>query len=173
MRRPQYGFSLIEVMLAVAVVAIALLGVIKLMSTTQRGLVKSAASLQAQASAEDLMQKIRQMKWDSKSQPGVVADLNTAPLPSVRDNCSGASSTKTAVEDWNCYKDIDSSRPEFGIFSRTVKVEFVSFDGSSFIPTSSATDRKRVTVTATGPAFEKVQSATVTAVFYNLPVIQP
>lgn len=179
MRRPHNGFTLVEVMVAVAVIAFCLLGIIKLMASSQKGLVQSLGSLQAQASAENLLQQIRQMKWDTKSQPGQRASLDGTPLPTVRDNCDNPVEPKEnrkSIADWNCYKDTDVSL-NTGDFNRTVRVDFVDLVGDRIVATNNVTDRKRVTVTARPVtkkgSFRDVQDSTLTAIFYNLPDNRP
>ena len=83
MRLNQKGFTLIEAMLAVLVVAICLLGVIKLMSNSQKSLTQSAGSLQAQASAEELLQRIRLMRLDRGSIPGIRMTMAGPPGPTT------------------------------------------------------------------------------------------
>ena len=149
-------------MLAVIVCGICLLGIVKLMSNSQRSLTQSLGSLQAQASAEELLQQIRLMKWDRGSVPGT--RMSMAAPPSVT---SGSCTDPIAVEDWNgCPDLVDNSRPAYGPFRRTVRVVFLALDaGGRLVESPTATDRKGVTVTAEGRTF----SATITSVFYNLP----
>lgn len=164
----QSGVTLIETMIAVIVVAVSLLGVIKLMSTNQRSLTESMASLQAQASAEELLQNIRQMKWDENSPNiGRMLLVGGPSIPSVV--CAGpcpAVSARTGIEHWSKHKDDDESRPPYGPFKRRVRVRFLDMDANGQLVVSAvATHRKEVTIWAIG----RISSATITSVFYNLP----
>jgi prepilin-type N-terminal cleavage/methylation domain-containing protein len=162
MRRSQIGFSLVELMIAVFVISICLLGVLKLMNRSQRSLTESEGSLQAQSSGEALMQQIRQTRWNAGSVPGARLLLITPPsvtAPVPRPN------PPQALEDWNGYEDTDDSRGAFGPFRRSVRVEFVRLAGRNLRPTSTPQHRKMVTVTVRG----KTASTTITSVFYNLP----
>jgi type II secretory pathway pseudopilin PulG len=162
MRRKKNGFTLIEAMIAFMVTSICLMGVIKLMSKSQRSLTQSIGSLQAQASAEELLQQIRLMRWDRGSVPGTRMALTVPPRVT-----STSCAAPVGVEDWNgCPGLIDNSRPAFGPFQLRVRVDFVDFDvaGNLFIP-PGASHRKRVTVTA----FGRTSTATITSIFYNLP----
>jgi prepilin-type N-terminal cleavage/methylation domain-containing protein len=161
------GFTLIEVMLAVVVTSIALLAVMKLMSGTQRSLTTSMASLQAQASAEALIQSIRRMRWDENSPATGQMSLIGNPLPSATCGSCPSVADRTAIEHWAKHKDWDKTRPLYGDFRRTVRIRFLDFDVATrrFVPTITPTHRKEVTVWAVG----RNSSATITSVFYNLP----
>jgi hypothetical protein len=159
------GISLVEVLMAVVVVSLCVVGLIKLMSTSQVSLTQSIGSLKAQASAEDLLQQIRLMRWDNMMSPTATAPMPlTGPVPTV--TC-GICTPRVAVEHWNNYSDVDTSRAPYGTFQRTVRVRFVDIDPttSELIPVAGPTHRKQVTVTAVG----RTSTATVTSVFYNLP----
>lgn len=162
MRPNQSGFTLVETMLAVLVTSICLLGLLKLLSTSNRTLVQSMGSLQAQASAEDLMQRIRLMRWDEGSVPGLQMNLAGPPIPKV---VSPPVADRTALEHWSDYADVDASRGIYGTFNRNVRVEFVQFSGNKLITSTTPSHRKKVTVWAVG----RTSSATITSVFYNIP----
>lgn len=168
LHRKDWGISLIETMIAVIVVAIALLGVIKLMSTNQRSLTESMANLQAQASAEELVQNIRFMQWDANSpQTGQMLLVGGAFIPRVdcAGNCPNVGA-RTGIEHWSQHVDVDRSRQAYGDFNRRVRVRFVELDAANqFVVSVMPTHRKEVTVWAVG----RNSSATITSVFYNLP----
>jgi hypothetical protein len=155
---------LIEVMLAVFVISICLLGVLKLMSTSQRSLTDSLGSLQAQASGEELLQQIRLMRWDQGSVPGVQMSLTGVPLPQV--TSAFPPTPRVALEHWSGYTDVDNSRLPFGPFTRSVQVRFVRLNPrNNLVVNHNPQHRKRVTVQVTS----RHSTATVTSVFYNLP----
>jgi prepilin-type N-terminal cleavage/methylation domain-containing protein len=157
------GFSLIEVLLAVFVTSICLLGIVKLMSTSQVSMTQSIGSLQAQASAEALMQQIRLMRWDAGMPATGQMPLGGPPIPRV--TCGVCSPPRLAVEDWSGFTDTD---PQHGGVNRSVEIRFVDIDPVSgeLIPAvSPPTHRKQVTITAVG----RTSTATITSVFYNLP----
>lgn len=162
MGRHKNGFTLVEALIAFMVTSICLMGVIKLMSKSQRSLTQSIGSLQAQASAEERLQQIRLMRWDRGSIPGIRMDL-TAPPTLTSVSCSAP----VAVEDWNgCPDLVDNSRPAFGPFRHQVRVDFVDLDATgNLVLSAGPTHRKRVTVTAAG----RTSTATITSIFYNLP----
>lgn len=151
-----------EVMLIVTVVAISLLSLLKLMSTSTRALTETMVNLNAQASAEDLLQQIRLMRWDQLSRPGVRVDLTTTPSAEIV--CTTCNIPRQTIEDWWNYSDTDPARPRF---LRRVRVEFVRLRGDRLVKSNKRRDRKRVTVWAWDPT--GTSSATVTSVFYNLP----
>jgi prepilin-type N-terminal cleavage/methylation domain-containing protein len=160
----QKGFTLVEVLLAVLVTSICLLGIIKLMATSGRSMTESMGNLQTQASAEDLLQEIRLMRWDDNMPPIGRMDITVSPLPRV--DCI-ICTPRTALEHWSFFSGWDDSRPEYGRIRRTVTVQFVDQDpttgGLVFSP--SPTDRKAVIVTAAG----RTSTSTISSVFYNLP----
>lgn len=164
----QAGVTLIETMIAVIVVAVSLLGVLKLMSTNQRSVTESMAGLQAQASAEELLQSIRKMNWDEHSPTtGQMPLAGGAFIPKVK--CSGpcpSVSARTGIEHWSQHSDNDNSRPIYGRFRRRVRVRFLDRDANGqFFESAVPTHRKEVTIWAVG----RNSSATLTSVFYNLP----
>ncbi len=158
------GVSLIEVMVTVVVTSICLLGLLKLYGTSGRSLTMSMGSLQAAASAEDLLETIQQMRWDRFSTTGVAMDINGANPASVSRD---PEDPKVALEDWADFTEPDNTpRGKWGPFQRSVTVEFVELDGANtFVPTGNRTHRKRVTVTTKSAS----ASASISAVFCNLP----
>jgi Tfp pilus assembly protein PilV len=163
------GISLVEVLMAVVVVSLCVVGLIKLMSTSQVSLTQSIGSLKAQASAEDLLQQIRLMRWDNMMSPTATAPMPlTGPVPTVTCGiCTpprGRWNTGITIRTWT------PPGPPYGTFQRTVRVRFVDIDPttSELIPVAGPTHRKRgrgSRVTAVG----RTSTATVTSVFYNLP----
>lgn len=163
MRPNQKGFTLVEALISFLVVSICLMGLVKLMSSSQRSITQSVGSLQAQASAEEILQQIRLMRWDRNSTPGVRMDITATPPSLTSVSCT----TPVAVEDWNgCPGLVDNSRDPYGPFQRQVRVRFLRFDAAgNLVPSATPTDRKEVTVTAAG----RTSTATITSIFYNLP----
>lgn len=164
MNTHQKGLTLVEVLLTVLVTSICLLGIIKLMATSGRSLTESMGNLQTQASAEDLLQEIRLMRWDENMPPTGRMNITAFPLPRVE--CT-LCTPRTALEHWSSYEGWDDSRPEFGRIRRTVTVRFADLDpatGRFFFP-DTPTHRKAVFVTAAG----RTSTSTISSVFYNLP----
>jgi prepilin-type N-terminal cleavage/methylation domain-containing protein len=155
------GVTLTELMLAVFVVGIALLSLLKITSTSQKGLTTSIDSLHAQSSADELLVTISRTRWDRNKQDGVQMDLFGTNAPAT--SRSGA---YDCIERYYNYNVMDNSRAPFGPFRRRVRVDFVDLDTSgNLVVVVGPTDRKRVIVTAAS----RKSTGTATAVFYNLP----
>lgn len=154
-RRPR-GFSLIEVIVLIAVVAVAMVGVLIIFQTSVRSSADPQVQKQALAVAEALLDEILLASYDPVAGAGTRADFNDV------DDYAGYS-TAGGIRDiqGNAVAGLEA----YDITAVTVTVVTLTDTGAVLAPVNEA---KRITVTVAGP-----QSFGVTLDGYRLKYAGP
>lgn len=149
----QRGFSVVEVIIGIAILIVGVLPVMSLLVSTNRNQVQFDAEVTSAMAAQDLLAVIRQLKWDENSgnPPAFTASRSSIGL----DGGEAAAADFDDIDDYHAYSDSFDSK-----FRRVVQVNYVNVVLNGAVTAAGGpTDYKlvRVTVnwnTPAGPAGE-------------------
>ena len=137
--RGQGGLSLVELMVALAVIAVGVLPLFSSLSKVRGDGVIHALRVQALQTADSLLEEIRDKRWDEAT----VDEFAYLASPSAIGPDAESPAEFDDVDDYHGYEET------VGTIRLSVAVDYVSVvDGSELQPSAFPTDYKRVRVSA-------------------------
>lgn len=138
------GFSILELVIAMTVLAVGLIPIISLIINVNDGITNRELQIKTMMAAQNLMEEVMAKKWDElSSEHKIYVSTGSFTL--------GLDATPyNDVDDYNNYTDTTLN------ITRAVQVHYVNCDINSDVTTSATpTDFKQVTITATNKLMPK------------------
>ncbi|MBU1043033.1 MAG: hypothetical protein KJ915_01390 [Candidatus Omnitrophica bacterium] len=151
----QAGFSYIEVLMAVMILALALIPLLSQFYIGFQGNINAELVTQATDLADDLMEEIKSRRFDENEFPDEPVNLSSFG-PDFGENANN----RATFDDIDDYNNWSKHPPEsldqlvltdFKNFTRSVSVKYVRVNNNSWVISSSPTYYKSITVRVTHP----------------------